>query len=81
MFRKAPGSKVIAPVEAKEKSDGWTCMSIAVDSGACDNVIGPQSIPAYKDHIYETKDSINGEGFLSATGTRPRTTARSSCRS
>ena len=43
-------------------------MSIAVDSGACENVIGPKSIPQYEAHIAETADSINGEGFISASG-------------
>ena len=43
-------------------------MSIAVDSGACDNVTGPKDIPQYEDHIKETKDSINGEHFVSASG-------------
>ena len=31
-------------------------MSIAVDSGACDSVIGPQSILQYKEYIEETRD-------------------------
>lgn len=67
-FRKVKPVKSIAPVEAKGKNGGWTCMSIAVDSGACDNVIGPQSVPQYRSHIKETADSLKGEGFVSATG-------------
>ena len=43
-------------------------MSIAVDSGACDSAIGPQSVPQYKDLITEPPDSIRGDGFVSAAG-------------
>ena len=66
--RRQPTPKSLAPVEAKAKKYGWVCMSIAVDSGACDNVIGPKNIPQYEAHIAETADSINGEGFVSASG-------------
>ena len=43
-------------------------MSVAVDSGACENVIPPDELPAYKDCIVETKASQNGDDFLSASG-------------
>ena len=43
-------------------------VSIAVDSGACDNVIGPEELPLYADRIMETKASKNGEDFASASG-------------
>ena len=47
---------------------GWTCLSIAVDSGACDNVIDPDSIPAYADRVTETEASINHQDFIAANG-------------
>ena len=43
-------------------------MSIAVDSGACDNVIGPDDIPEYRECIKETPDSLRGGCFVSASG-------------
>ena len=43
-------------------------ISIAVDSGACDNVIGPEELPAYTDTITETRASKNGDDFVSASG-------------
>ena len=43
-------------------------ISIAVDSGACDNVISPEELPAYSDMITETRASKNGEDFVSASG-------------
>ena len=69
-FRKLKEAKSLAPVESKkdEKKQGWTCMSIAVDSGACDSVLGPKSIPQYEDQIKETDASLKGEGYVSATG-------------
>ena len=33
----------------------WKCISIAVDSGACDNVIPPEELPAYEGSITETR--------------------------
>ena len=67
-FRKHPPPKTIAPVEQKGKDDGWTCLSMAVDSGACDNVLSPKTLPHYQSHIRETAESLKGEGFVSATG-------------
>ena len=67
-FRKHSPPKTIAPVEQKGKADGWTCLSMAVDSGACDNVISPKDLPNYQNHIRETTESLKGEGFVSATG-------------
>ena len=46
----------------------WKCISIAIDSGACDNVIPPEELPSYQDRIQETKASRNGDDFLSASG-------------
>jgi hypothetical protein len=68
-FRRSHQKRTLAPVGASEKpSDGWRCLSIAVDSGACDNVIGPDNIPEYRDDIQETADSIRGDCFISASG-------------
>ena len=55
-------------INACEKTPGWTRMSVAVDSGACDNVIAPGHIPEYEEDVRETKASINQEDFVSATG-------------
>ena len=41
---------------------------MAVDSGACDNVISPEELPAYIDEIVENKASKDGEEFVSASG-------------
>ena len=40
--------------------------SIAVDSGACDNVISPDDVPEQK--VMESSGSKKGENFYSATG-------------
>ena len=49
-------------------NDGWTRIAVAVDSGACDNVIGPETLTGYGELITETNASINGQYFISATG-------------
>ena len=67
-FRRSPQSKTLAPVGNQVKGDEWKSVSIAVDSGACDNVIGPDDIPGYRDHIRETPDSLRGDCFISASG-------------
>ena len=43
-------------------------MSIAVDSGACDNVCPPEDLPQYADFITDTQASLNGEEYVSASG-------------
>ena len=60
-------SGALSVVKEEEKGT-WKKISVAVDSGACDNVIGPAELPAYADRIKETEASINGYDFLSATG-------------
>ena len=68
-FRRSQQHRTLAPVGASGKAaDGWRCLSIAVDSGACENVIGPDTIPEYRDEIQETADSLKGECFISASG-------------
>ena len=52
----------------EENKGKWKCISIAVDSGACDNVIPPQELPGYESRIEETRASKNGEDFVSASG-------------
>ena len=47
---------------------GWKMISIAVDSGACDNVIGPNELPEYEEMIKETVASRGGDDFVSASG-------------
>ena len=51
-----------------EKKRGWQCLSVAVDSGACDNVIDPKDINAYEDRVEDTEASRNEEHFLAANG-------------
>ena len=46
----------------------WKRIAIAVDSGACDTVVGPEELPAYEDRVRETKASINQVGFVAANG-------------
>ena len=43
-------------------------MSLAVDSGACDNVIDPKDVSAYEEDVKETEASRNNENFLAANG-------------
>jgi hypothetical protein len=53
----------------KEGEKGkWVQMSMAVDSGACDNVIHPDELPDYKDSIQETQASRDGDDYVSASG-------------
>ena len=47
-------------------SHGWTRMSMAVDSGACESVINPEDAPGHD--VKETPESRRGENFASATG-------------
>ena len=51
---------------AKGKDRG--SLSVAVDSGACDNVINPKDLAAYEDQVMETEASANQENFLAANG-------------
>ena len=67
-FRRSQQSRTLAPVGPSGKVDGWKCLSIAVDSGACDNVIGPDDIPDYRDGIKETAESLRGDCFVSPSG-------------
>ena len=60
------GGQISACTEDETKK--WKCISIAVDSGACDSVINPDELPAYTDKILETKDSKEGNDFVSASG-------------
>ena len=51
-----------------EEKRSWQCISVAVDSGACDNVINPKDLIAYEDQVMETEASANQENFLAANG-------------
>jgi hypothetical protein len=64
-LRKDNGS-IDACMEDERKK--WKRISIAVDSGACDNVIPPEELPSYQERIVETKASKNGDDFVSASG-------------
>ena len=44
----------------------WRRIAIAVDSGACDNVISPDDVP--EQQVMESSASKKGENFYSATG-------------
>ena len=51
---------------AEREPSTWRRISIAVDSGACDNVIPPDDVP--EQTIVESEGSRKGECFFSATG-------------
>ena len=44
----------------------WTCLEVAVDSGACDSVINPKSVPDIT--VMPTVDTVEGNDFVSASG-------------
>ena len=44
----------------------WRTVSIAIDSGACDNVTSPEHVPDHK--VHESLETQRGENFQSATG-------------
>jgi hypothetical protein len=48
-----------------DKKKEWCLMSMAVDSGACDNVADPEQLPCA---VRETEASRAGSNFASATG-------------
>ena len=57
-------SDSIAPCTNKV---GWKKVSMAIDSGACDNVIDAEELlSGYK--VYQTKASTSGMKYASATG-------------
>ena len=45
---------------------GWTQMSLAVDSGACESVINPDDAPGHD--VTESPEAMRGDNFASATG-------------
>ena len=45
-------------IGACARKDCWTALSVAVDSGACDNVIAPDAVEGYEEKITETKESL-----------------------
>ena len=51
---------------AENDASTWRRVSIAVDSGACDNVISPDDVP--EQPVVESAASKKGENFYSATG-------------
>jgi len=51
---------------AGTEASTWRRIAIAVDSGACDNVISPDDVPEQK--VMESSGSKKGENFYSATG-------------
>jgi hypothetical protein len=51
---------------AENEASTWRRVSIAVDSGACDNVISPDDVP--EQPVVESVGSKKGENFYSATG-------------
>ena len=61
--RSADPSKQINGVTEQPQ---WRRISIAVDSGACDNVIDPSEVPDVL--LVPTVDSLAGNDFTSATG-------------
>ena len=50
----------------RRKDQEWKCISIVVDSGACENVINPETAPGYA--IRETPASKAGHAFTAANG-------------
>jgi len=53
-------------VEKSMKEAKWRRIEVAIDSGACDNVIDPDELPEH--NVRETAASRAGEQFASATG-------------
>ena len=51
---------------ADSVKQGWTQMSLAVDSGACESVINPDDAPGHE--VMESLESKRGDNFASATG-------------
>ena len=49
-----------------EAKQGWTRLSMAVDSGACESVVNPDDAPGHD--VVDTEESRRGENFASATG-------------
>ena len=49
-----------------EVKHGWTRLSLAVDSGACESVMNPDDAPGHE--VTETPESRRGDNFASATG-------------
>ena len=46
--------------------NGWTRLSLAVDSGACATVANPELLPNYR--VVETEGSRKAEHFTAASG-------------
>ena len=51
-----------------EGKRSWQCLSVAVDSGACDNETNPKDVTAYEEQVKETEASANQENCLAANG-------------
>lgn len=51
---------------SEKKAAGWTCLPISVDSGACDNGLHPDVLPAYVDGVVEAEASSNHQDFAAA---------------
>ena len=64
--RMATLSKTVAACGEPKKK--WKCLSVAVDSGACDNVIDPKDVGEYEEFVKDTEASLNHENFLAANG-------------
>ena len=66
--------KILALQRAAEKeksiracSEGkrsWQCISVAVDSGACDNVINPKDLIAYEDQSHGDRGFCQPRDFF-----------------
>ena len=67
ILQRAAKAKPIGVIE-DSKSKGWKCLSVAVDSGACDNVIDPSELPAYEGMVKETQASLMHDDFVAANG-------------
>ena len=65
--QQAEKSGTLGAVKGDDKTE-WKVLSTAVDSGACDNVMKLDELPAYEDRIIETVASMNQMDFVSATG-------------
>ena len=69
LITRAVVEKPIGSCTEERKTGKWKCISLAVDSGACDNVIHPEDLPEYVDKVMETAASLKHEDFVSANGT------------
>ena len=66
LTRGRDASVAVCGKSAGTETAAWRRIAIAIDSGACDNVISPEDVP--EQEVVESVESRKGEQFYSATG-------------